>query len=75
MVLDKVKDLLAKQLGADKDEITADSLLTDDLGADSLDIVQMLITLEKEFKIIFKDDEIRAIRTVGDAVKFIETHK
>ena len=75
MVLEKVKSLIAEQLGISEEDITEESSLVNDLGADSLDIVQMLISLEKEFGIIFGDEEIKAIETVGDAVKFIDTHK
>ena len=75
MVLEKVKSLIAEQLGISEEDITEESSLVTDLGADSLDIVQMLISLEKEFGIIFGDEEIKAIKTVGDAVKFIDTHK
>ncbi|HHT83818.1 MAG: acyl carrier protein [Christensenellales bacterium] len=75
MVLEKVKSLIAEQLGISEEDITEESSLVNDLGADSLDIVQMLISLEKEFGIIFGDEEIKAIKTVGDAVKFIDTHK
>ncbi|MFW5780121.1 MAG: acyl carrier protein [Bacillota bacterium] len=75
VVMDKVKSLIAKQLGISESDITEESSLVNDLGADSLDIVQMLISLEKEFEIVFGDDEIKSIKTVGDAVKFIDTHK
>lgn len=75
MVLEKVKSLIADQLGISESDITEESSLVNDLGADSLDIVQMLICLEKEFGIVFGDDEIKTIKTVGDAVKFIDTHK
>lgn len=75
MVLEKIKSLIAEQLGISESDINEDSLLVNDLGADSLDIVQMLISLEKEFGIVFGDDEIKTIKTVGDVVKFIDTHK
>lgn len=75
MVLEKVKELISEQLGISISDITEESSLVNDLGADSLDIVQMLISLEKEFGIVFGDDEIKTIKTVGDAVKFIDTHK
>ena len=75
VVFDKVKSLIAQQLGISESDITEDSSLVNDLGADSLDIVQMLISMEKEFGIVFDDSEIKNIKTVGDAVKFIDTHK
>ncbi len=75
MVFDKVKSLIAEQLGINDDEISEESSFVNDLGADSLDIVQMLISLEKEFNIVFGDEEIKTIKNVGDAVRFIDTHK
>lgn len=75
MVFEKVKSLIAEQLGISEDDISEESSFVNDLGADSLDIVQMLISLEKEFGIVFGDEEIKTIKSVGDAVKFIDTHK
>lgn len=75
MVLEKVKSLISEQLGISESDIDEESSLVNDLGADSLDIVQMLISLEKEFGIVFGDDDIKTIKTVGDAVKYIDTHK
>ena len=75
MTLQKVKSLIAEQLGMSPDEITETSDLINELNADSLDIVQMLISLENEFNVEFDDDEIKVIKTVGDVVKFIENHR
>ncbi|HOB64531.1 MAG: acyl carrier protein [Clostridiales bacterium] len=75
MIFQKVKKLIAEQLGIPADDITEDSDFINDLNADSLDIVQMLISLESEFGLEFGDDEIKAIKTVGDVVKFIENHR
>jgi acyl carrier protein len=72
MVFEKVKALLAEQFSLKLDDITLDSDLVKDLGADSLDLVQLLITMEKEFGIVFNDDQIQNIKTVEDIVKFIE---
>lgn len=72
MILNKIIDSLSKLLSIDKADITADSSLINDLGADSLDIVQMLMELEKEFGMVFDDDEIRKIKTVGDVAALIE---
>ena len=72
MVFERVKKLLAEQLMADEATITMEAKLTDDLGADSLDLVQMLIIMEKEFGLSFTDEQMQSIKTVGDVVKFIE---
>lgn len=74
-MLDKIKNLIAEQLYIDASEINEDSKFVDDLGADSLDIVQMLIAMEKEFGVSFEDDEIAEIKTVRDAVSLIEKKK
>lgn len=75
MVLEKVKGLIAEQLNIPLENITENSNLINELDADSLDIVQMLITMENEFGIEFDDEEIKVLKTVGDVVKFIENHK
>lgn len=74
MTLQKVKKLIAEQLGISADSISEASDLINELNADSLDIVQMLISLENEFGIEFDDDEIKILKTVGDVVKFIDNH-
>ncbi len=75
MVEEKVKNILAKQLRLDAGKITAKTNITTDLGADSLDLVEILMTLEEEFKISIPDDAIPNIVTVGDLVKYIENNK
>ncbi|MDD3946468.1 MAG: acyl carrier protein [Clostridia bacterium] len=75
MTLQKVKNLIAEQLGMSPEDITETSDLINELNADSLDIVQMLISLENEFHVEFDDDEIKVIKTVGDVAKFIENHR
>ena len=73
MVLEKIKTLLASQFDVDADSITADTDLVDDLGADSLDLVDMLMSLEDEFNIGEVPDEmVEKIRTVGQLVAYIE---
>lgn len=72
MVFDKVKALLAEQFCIDAATISLDSDLVKDMGADSLDLVQLLITMEKEFGVAFSDEQIQNIKTVEDVVKFIE---
>ena len=72
-ILEKVKDLIADQLDvADKDSITEGSSITDDLGADSLDVVDLVLALEDEFGIEIPEDEVENIKTVGDIIKYIE---
>ncbi len=72
MVFDKVKEILVEQLDINGDEITMDSLLVDDLGADSLDAIDIVMSVEDEFKIEVPDEIIEKIATVGDIVNFIE---
>jgi acyl carrier protein len=71
-ISDKVKDIIVKQLGVNIDEVTEDASFIDDLGADSLDTVELVMELEKEFGIEIPDDDANNIRSVGDAVKYIE---
>ena len=72
MVLEKVKVILSEQLEVEEDSITVDSDLQDDLGADSLDVVDLLMSIEDEFEIEIPDEEIENIRTVGELVSYIE---
>lgn len=72
MVFDKVKDIIVDQLDVDEDKITMDSSITEDLGADSLDVVDLIMSLEEEFDIKIPDEEVENVKTVGDIVKFIE---
>ena len=72
MVFDKVKSILVDQLDVEDETVTMESLISDDLGADSLDIVDMVMSLEEEFDIEIPDEEIENMKTVGDVVKFIE---
>lgn len=72
-IFEKVKELIADQLDvADKDNITEASSITDDLGADSLDVVDLVMALEDEFSVEIPEDEVENIKTVGDIVKYIE---
>ena len=71
-VADKVKGIIVEQLGVDEEEVTADASFVDDLGADSLDTVELVMAFEEEFGIEIPDDAAESIQTVGDAVKFIE---
>ena len=72
MIFEKIRTILVEQLDADEDAVTMDSVITDDLGADSLDVVDMVMSLEEEFDIEIPDEEIETMKTVGDIVKFIE---
>ncbi|MCH4239404.1 MAG: acyl carrier protein [Oscillospiraceae bacterium] len=74
MVLEKVKHILAEQFDAEEDKITAETNIADDLGADSLDVVDLLMSIEDEFEIEVPDEEVENIKTVGDLVNYIEEH-
>ena len=69
---EKVKDIIVKQLGVKPEEVTEEANLTDDLGADSLDHVEVVMALEEEFGAQVPDEEAEKIKTVGDAVRFID---
>ena len=71
MVFEKVKKLVVEQLGVEEDDITMESSFIDDLGADSLDIVELIMALEEEFSLEIPDNEAEKITTVGDAVGYI----
>ena len=75
MVFEKVADLVAEQLGVDKAKITENANIIEDLGADSLDVIEMLMTLEDEFGITIPDEKINQIKTVGQIVELIESQK
>ena len=72
MVFDKVKELISEQLDVKADDITEASNIQDDLGADSLDVVDLVMALEDEFDVEIPEDQVENIMTVGDIVKFIE---
>ena len=74
-VEDRVKKIVSDQLGKSMDEIQSDSSFVDDLGADSLDTVELVMALEEAFDIEIPDEAAEGIATVGDAVKFIEEKK
>lgn len=73
MVLDKIKDMLEKQLGIDKSKITEDSDIIKDIGADSLDIVEFLMNAENEWGITIEEEDVKNLHTIGDVVKYIES--
>ena len=72
MTEQKVKDILAKQLGVGVEKINANTNIATDLGADSLDLVEILMSLEEEFSISIPDEAIPTIKTVGELVSYIE---
>lgn len=74
-MFEKVRDLIANQLDIDKERITMESSLLDDLKADSLDIVELIMDLEAEFDIEIPDEDLEKVRTVGDIVTKLETLK
>ena len=75
MVLEKVKAILSEQFDVEEDTITADTTIQDDLGADSLDVVELMMALEENFGISIPDEELPNLHTVESVVKYIEDHK
>jgi len=71
-VFDKVKGIIVEQLGVDEADVTLDASFVDDLGADSLDLVEMVMAFEEAFEMEIPDEDAEKIRTVGDAVKYIQ---
>ena len=71
----KVKDIIVDKLGVDEAEVSAEKSFTGDLGADSLDTVELIMEFEKEFGLTIPDDEAEKIATVGDAIAYIEAHQ
>lgn len=74
MVFDKVKKIIVDQLGVDEDDVVMEASFIDDLGADSLDIVELIMALEEEFDLEIPDSEAEKIATVGDAVDYIKNN-
>ena len=70
----KVKQIISEQLGVDEDEVTTTASFVDDLGADSLDQVELVMALEEKFEIEIPDDDAEKLRTVQDAIDYIEKH-
>ena len=68
---DKVKDIIEKELGVERDKLTNEASFIEDLGADSLDIVELVMEFEKEFNIDIPDEDAEKLRTVGDALKYL----
>jgi acyl carrier protein len=75
VVLDKIKEILAEQLSVDPDKITMNSLLEEDLDADSLDAIDIVMSIEDEFQVEVPDEVIADMKSVGDIVNFIENNQ
>ncbi len=73
MVFEKIRDIIVDQLDASADDVTAEASIIDDLGADSLDVVDLISSVEDEFDVEIPDEEVENIKTVGDIVSYIES--
>ena len=73
-MLEKMKEIIADQLGVSEDEVTLEASFIDDLGADSLDIVELIMALEEEFDIEIPDADAEKVVTVNDVVEYIKEH-
>ena len=71
-ITSRVKAIIVDKLGVDETEVTPEATFTNDLGADSLDTVELIMELEKEFNITIRDDQAEKITTVGDAISYVE---
>ncbi len=69
---DKIKDIIDEELGVERDKVTDDASFMEDLGADSLDTVELVMAFEKEFDVDIPDEDAEKIRTVGDALKYLD---
>ncbi len=74
MVFEKVREIICNQLELEEDVVTMDAILLEDLGADSIDLADLVMTFEDEFDIEISDEALENIKTVSDIVKFIEEH-
>ena len=74
MVLERIKEILVDQLGIDESEVVPEASFIDDLAADSLDIVELIMTMEEEFGIEIPEEEVESLTTVGAAVEYIKSH-
>ena len=73
-IYDKVKEVIVEQLNVEEDDVTEDATFVDDLGADSLDIVELVMALEETFGVSIPDEDAEGIKTVGDAVSYIQSN-
>ncbi len=74
MIFEKIAGILAEQLGADENDMTMDTNIARDLGADSLDVVELLMAIDDEFGVEIPDEEIENIKTIGDLVEYIQSN-
>lgn len=74
MVFDKLKEIIMDHLDVEEDEVTMDANIQEDLDADSLDMVDLVMSVEEEFDLKIEDEDVEKIKTVGDIVSFIEAH-
>lgn len=74
MVFEKIKEMLAEQLDADAESMTLETDIADDLGADSLDVVELLMAIEDEFEVEIPDEEIENLKTIGALVEYIQNN-
>ncbi|MCY4400041.1 MAG: acyl carrier protein [Gemmatimonadetes bacterium] len=70
----RVKEIIVDELGVEADKVTSDASFVDDLGADSLDTVELVMAFEEEFEIEIPDEDAEQMRTVGDAISYINSH-
>ena len=70
----KVKDIIVEQLSVNAEQVTPEAKFIEDLGADSLDIVELIMAMEEEFQTEIPDEEAEKIRTVGDAINYVSSH-
>jgi acyl carrier protein len=75
MIFEKVQKIISEQMGIDEDEVTLESNIVDDLDADSLDVIELLMMLEEEFDIEITDEEAEKLVTVGDVVEYIKANQ
>ncbi len=75
MVFEKIKKILAEQLDADEEKMTMETNIADDLGADSLDVVELLMSIEDEFDVEIPDEAIDTMKTIGDVVEYIQANE
>ena len=74
MVFEKIKEILAEQLDANAEEMTMETRIDEDLGAASLDVVELLMSIEDEFEVEIPDEEIENLKTIGDVVEYIQSN-
>lgn len=74
MVFEKVRDIIVEQLNVDEDEVVMEASFIDTFGADSLDLVELMIAMEEEFEMTIPEEDIDKISTVGNVVEYIESH-